>query len=111
MNRTRWLFLAIIVAAVAIVAVSLFAQSRNRTEAGALVVDRPDTVDVRLLTSLPVEPWVRSAADAFNAGDFTVDGVPIRVEIEAVDGLTALGSLGSQRVRRAAARCATGGPL
>ncbi len=38
---------------------------------------------------------MRSAADAFNAADYTVDGVPIEVEISAVDGLTALGTLGS----------------
>lgn len=91
MNRTRWLFLAIIVTAVAVVAVSLFVGSRNSAQSTALTVDRPDTVDIRILTSLPVEPWVRSAAEAFNAGDHTVDGVPIHVDVEAVDGLTALG--------------------
>ena len=90
MNRTRWLFLAIIVAAVAIVAVSILVRSQN-PDVDALVVDRPDTVDIRVLTSLPVEPWVRSAAEEFNQGDHSVDGIPIHVEIEAVDGLTALG--------------------
>jgi hypothetical protein len=44
-----------------------------------------------VLTSLPVDPWVGSAAEAFNEGDHTIDGVPIQVDIEAVDGLTALG--------------------
>ena len=34
---------------------------------------------------------MRSAAEAFNDGDHTVDGVPIQVEIDAVDGLAALG--------------------
>jgi len=90
MNRTRWLFLAIIVAAVAIVAVSILVRSQN-PGVDPLVVDRPDTVQIRVLTSLPVEPWIRSAADEFNQGDHSVDGVPIHVEIEAVDGLTALG--------------------
>jgi hypothetical protein len=46
---------------------------------------------VRILTALPVEPWVRSAAAAFNADNVTVDGVPVQVEIIAIDGLTALG--------------------
>jgi hypothetical protein len=54
-------------------------------------VDRPESVEIRVLTALPVEPWVRSAAEAFNAGDHTVDGVSIQVEIVAIDGLTALG--------------------
>ena len=44
-----------------------------------------------MLTSLPIEPWVRSAAADFNAGDQAVDGVPIEVEVVAMDGLTALG--------------------
>ena len=44
-----------------------------------------------MLTALPVEPWVRDAAEQFNAGDHVVDGVPIEVEIVAADGLTALG--------------------
>jgi hypothetical protein len=34
---------------------------------------------------------VRSAADSFNAEERTVDGVPIQVEVIAMDGLTALG--------------------
>ncbi len=34
---------------------------------------------------------MRNAAAEFNAGDNTVDGVPIEVEIVAMDGLTALG--------------------
>jgi hypothetical protein len=57
----------------------------------ALTVERPEAVPVRVLTSLPVEPWVRSAAADFNASGATVDGVPIEVEVVAMDGLTALG--------------------
>lgn len=92
MSRTRWIFLAIIVFAVLIVAASIFLSQQNNVPGGpALTVDRPDAVKIRILTALPVEPWVRSAAEAFNAGDHTVDGVPIEVEIAAVDGLTALG--------------------
>ncbi len=92
MNRTRWVFLAIIITAIGVVAVSLAVRSRGNAQGdAALTVEHPDTVDIRVLSSLPVEPWVRNAAESFNAGDFTVDGVPIQVDVDAVDGLTALG--------------------
>jgi Ca-activated chloride channel family protein len=92
MTRTRWTFIGIILAAVLIVGVSLVLRSLNSSSASAgLTIDRPASVTVRVITALPVEPWVRSAAEAFNAGNHTVDGVPIQVEIIAMDGLTALG--------------------
>jgi hypothetical protein len=92
MNRTRTIFIAILAVAAVIIAVSLLltANSSDPTNAG-LTVERPDSVNIRILTALPIEPWVRSAAAEFNGGDHTVDGVPIQVEIVAVDGLTALG--------------------
>jgi hypothetical protein len=92
MNRTRTIFIAIIAIAVLIVVVSLLV-TRNMGDASdtGLTVTRPDAVTIRILTALPIEPWVRSAAAEFNNGDFTVDGVPIEVEIVAIDGLTALG--------------------
>ncbi len=92
MNRTRTIFIAIISAAVLIVVVSLLLTRNggNNTDVG-LTVDRPDAVTIRVLAALPIEPWVRSAAAEFNNGDYSVDGVPIEVEIVAIDGLTALG--------------------
>jgi len=48
-------------------------------------------VEVRILTALPVEPWVRAAATQFNQGGYKQDGQPIDVQIIAMDGLTALG--------------------
>jgi hypothetical protein len=48
-------------------------------------------VTIRILTALPVEPWVRSAAAAFNAEKQVVDGATVEVQIVAMDGLTALG--------------------
>ena len=92
MNRTRMIFAAIIVVALLIVGVTFLLTNRSGAPGGtALTVDRPDTVTIRVLTSLPVEPWVRNAAEQFNAADRDVDGVPIQVQVEAVDGLTALG--------------------
>lgn len=98
MNRTRWIFAGIIVAALVIVGVALAVRALNAPETGAgasepapIMVDRPASLTVRVLTSLPVEPWVRSAAEAYNATQPTQDGIPVRVEVIAMDGLTALG--------------------
>ena len=91
MNRTRIIFISIIVAALLIVGATVLLTNRSGTGGAALTVEKPDAVTIRILASLPVEPWVHSAADSFNAEQRTVDGVPIQVQIEAVDGLTALG--------------------
>lgn len=92
MNRTRTIFIAILSIAVLIVVVSLIVTGNNGdTPNTGLTVERPDAVKIRVLTALPVEPWARSAAVEFNTGDYAVDGVPIEVEIVAIDGLTALG--------------------
>lgn len=92
MNRTRVIFIAIVGVAILIVGVSLFLRTTNTTTPVAgLTVEQPDAVTVRIVTALPVEQWVSGAADAFNQGNNSVDGVPVQVEIVAVDGLTALG--------------------
>jgi hypothetical protein len=92
MNRTRLIFVGIIIAALVIVGVSLALRGQSDAGApGAITVAQQDAATVRVLTALPVEPWVRSAAADFNAAGITVDGVPVQVEIIAADGLTALG--------------------
>lgn len=92
MNRTRLIFIGIIAAAIVIVGASLLLRSTgsNSGESG-LTLDRPESVTIRILTALPIDPWVRSAADAYNKGNHQVDGVTVKVEIVAMDGLTALG--------------------
>jgi hypothetical protein len=95
MNRTRWVFVAIVLVALLIVAISLVWRALSDGDRGSaddgLTVERPAAVAVRVLTALPVEPWVRSAAETFNSTGPVVDGVPVQVEIVAMDGLTALG--------------------
>ncbi|MEZ4832839.1 MAG: substrate-binding domain-containing protein [Caldilineaceae bacterium] len=92
MNRTRWIFVSIIAVALVIVAATLIWRSMTGTDVDtALTVDRPEEVTVRVITALPVEPWVRAAAEEFNAAQRTVDGSVVTVEIIAMDGLTALG--------------------
>jgi hypothetical protein len=100
MNRTRWIFVGIVVVALVIVGVSLAIQGlRPNTGSGSqtagngetITVNRQTAITVRVLTALPVETWVRSAAQAYNATAPTLEGVPVTVEIVAMDGLTALG--------------------
>jgi len=91
MKRTRLIFVAIVIIAIVIVGVSLALRTGDSNSNTAFTVDRPEEVTIRILTALPVEPWVRQAATAYNAGNHTVDGVHVQVEIVAIDGLTALG--------------------
>ncbi len=79
------------VALVIVGASLLLTNSGNREQGGALTVERPANVTIRVLTALPVEPWVRNAATAFNAENRVVDGSIVQVEVVAIDGLTALG--------------------
>lgn len=100
MNRTRWIFVGIVAVALIIVGVALTyrglspapqGSTRPAGDGSPITVDRPDTLTVRVLTALPVEGWVRQAADAYNATAPTLEDVPYTVEIVAIDGLTALG--------------------
>jgi ABC-type glycerol-3-phosphate transport system substrate-binding protein len=90
MNRTRWVFVLIVGAALAVVAagvlVPLLREDNGDGDAGA----SGETIEVRVLTALPVEPWVRAAADQFNAEEHTIEGHPIRVTVVPMDGLSAL---------------------
>ncbi|MBN1873238.1 MAG: substrate-binding domain-containing protein [Anaerolineae bacterium] len=94
MNRTRWIFIGILVVVFLIVGVSL---AVNMLTGGSgdgtaeLTLDRPEAITVRVITALPIAQWVSDSAKAFNASSPMLDGVPIEVEIMAMDGLTALG--------------------
>lgn len=89
MKRSRIIFLAIVGVTIVIVAAALFLRSTGREQ--PLVVVPKGPIQVRILTALPVEPWVRAAAERFNAEDRRLEGEKIQVEIVAMDGLTALG--------------------
>jgi hypothetical protein len=92
MNRTRWIFVSILAVALIIVSASLIWRSvTGENPESGFTVARPNEVTVRVITALPVEPWVRSAAEQFNTERVVVDGSVVRVEIIAMDGLTALG--------------------
>ncbi|GAB4567865.1 MAG: hypothetical protein Kow0047_20330 [Anaerolineae bacterium] len=89
MNRTRLTFFAIVTLAVIIVATSLIWRAASRATPLAATPRGP--IQVRVLTALPVEPWITAAARQFNEEGHHLDGQPIQVEIIAMDGLTALG--------------------
>ncbi len=89
MKRSRLVFFAIVGVAVMIVAVALALRATQREQ--PLVVVPKGPIQVRILVALPVEPWVRAAAQRFNAEDHRLEGERIQVEVIAMDGLTALG--------------------
>ncbi len=90
MNRTRLVFVLIVSAALIVVAVGVLVpilrdagEDKDQEASG-------DTIEVRVLTALPVEPWVRDAADQFNASGPSLEGHSIRVTVVPMDGLSAL---------------------
>lgn len=85
MNRTRLVFVLVLVVALGIVGLSYL----MRSDGGSLEPERQALLEVRVACALPVEAWVREAAEAFNAEGHRLDGVPITVQVTAVDGLTA----------------------
>ncbi|MFZ2358896.1 MAG: hypothetical protein WA040_06095 [Anaerolineae bacterium] len=91
MNRTRVIFIVIIVAALAVVGVAALLRSMNSTSGSSLVTEQRGPIQVRVLTALPVYDWVNEAAKQFNAEQRTLDGNVIQVEIISADGLAALG--------------------
>jgi hypothetical protein len=88
MNRTRIVFFSIVLLALIIVGASLLWRSLNQPQ--PLTVTPRGPIQVRVITALPIEPWVRTAAKQFNAEEHTLEGEPIQVEVIAMDGLAAL---------------------
>lgn len=88
MNRTRWVFLIIVLLAVAIVGASFVVQRAGGVKP---LIEQPQTLEVRIVCALPVEPFVREAAKEFNAENHKLEGHPIKVTVEPMDGLAAMG--------------------
>ncbi|UCC61842.1 MAG: substrate-binding domain-containing protein [Anaerolineae bacterium] len=94
MSRTRIVFFVIVALAVITVVGALIWQSVSSPADDMLALpDAPDTLEVRVVCSLPVEPWVQEAARQFNAGKRELEGIPIKVTIIPMDGWTAKGRL------------------
>jgi hypothetical protein len=90
-RRTQGVFFTILGLVLLFVAGVLGWQKVGPGNPQPLVATPTGPIQVRVLTALPVEPWVRDAAQRFNQGNFKQDGQPIEVQIIAMDGLTALG--------------------
>jgi len=86
MSKTRVVFFVLIAIVLLVVAGSFILQ---RT--GVPSLKTPETLNVRVVVALPVEPFVREAANRFNAEEHTLDGNPIEVSIIPMDGLDAMG--------------------
>jgi hypothetical protein len=96
MNRTRIVFFVIIGLAVVIVAagliLQLFRSSGSSEEPTAVPGQSSDeTLEVQVVTALPVADWVQEAANQFNTEKHTLEGQLIHVTITPMDGLTAKG--------------------
>lgn len=88
MNRTRLVFVLVLLLAVAIVAASFVVQRAGGVKP---LIEQPQTLEVRIVCALPVEPFVQEAAKKFNAENHKLEGHPIKVTVEPMDGLTAMG--------------------
>ena len=90
MSRTRIVFFVVVLAAVIIVTASFFARWLGQQE-GVVTAPSKETLEVRIVCALPVEPWVREAAKQFNQEKHKLEGQPIKVSVIPMDGLTAMG--------------------
>lgn len=90
MKRTRVVFIVVVVVALVIAGAALAWRYLNPAQQPLTVVPR-GPIQVRVITALPVEPWVREAAKQFNEQRVELEGEIIQVDVTAMDGLTALG--------------------
>lgn len=89
MNRTRLIFFAVVTLAIIIVVIGLVARSAGSSNPIAAPTST-EPLDVRIVTALPIEPWVTGAANQYNAENHQLEGRLIRVTIIPMDGLAAL---------------------
>jgi hypothetical protein len=91
MNRTRIIFFVIIGLAIVIVIGGLIWSQLNKAPEPLEPEVSDDILEVQVVSALPVADWVQEAADQFNAEERTLEGLPIRVTVTPMDGLTAKG--------------------
>ncbi len=87
MNRTRLIFFAVVALALVIVGVSFLISQIS----GNIPNPTAQPIQVRVVSALPIEPWVQEAAQKFNAEKHTQDGRTIVVTVTPMDSVTALG--------------------
>lgn len=92
MNRTRIIFFVIIGLAVVIVVGGLIwsqVDTDSPDTPGPKTSD--ETLEVHVVSALPVVEWVQEAAHQFNDEKHTLEGQPIHVTVTPMDGLVAKG--------------------
>jgi ABC-type Fe3+ transport system substrate-binding protein len=91
MNRTRIIFFAIVGLAVVIVAGGLIWSQLNSQPEPIEPPTSNETLEVQIISALPVADWVQEAAHQFNAEGHKLEGRLIQVTVTPMDGLTAKG--------------------
>jgi hypothetical protein len=86
MTKTRVVFFVLILVALAVVGVGYFTQRAGRLP----LAKKPETLTVRVVCALPVEPFVSQAAKRYNAEKHELDGHLIEVTVVPMDGLVAM---------------------
>ena len=92
MNRTRVFIVAVLSAAALLVVATLVWRTIGGESVNpGMAAGPPPAVRIQVITAPPVEPWVRAAAEEFNAFGPGTGGAAIEVEVIPMDGLDALG--------------------
>ena len=91
MNRTRIIFFAIIGLAIAIIIGVVVWNQLNKQPGPDEPQATDETLEVQIVSALPVAEWVQEAAHQFNSENHTLEGRPIHVTVTPMDGLTAKG--------------------
>jgi len=88
MNRTRLVFFVVIAIALVVVGASL---AMRQAGVRSPILQAPPTLEVRVVCALPVESFVRQAAEQYNRENHKLEGRPVRISVIPMDGLTAMG--------------------
>lgn len=80
----------VVIVAVIIGIVLRFVEFRDESKEQPVVVTPKEPIKISVIAAMPVEPWVSSAAKAYNTDEHFVDGRKVVVEVIPMDGVSAL---------------------
>jgi uncharacterized membrane protein len=100
MNRTRLIFFVAIAVALVIVAIGLVARSASPANNPIAPAQSSEPIEVRVVTALPIEPWITAAANQYNAENHTLDGRAVKVTVVPMAGLRRSTVLTAPRLKR-----------
>jgi hypothetical protein len=90
-RRTQAIFFLILGLVMLVTSGGLASRTLSSNQGQPLVATPKGPIQVRVLTALPVQPWIQDAAQRFNQGNHKQDGQPVEIQVITMDGLTALG--------------------